>query len=348
MSFLKKPLLGVDFGTRTIKGIRLKKNKSGKIALSEYFFQDLANTSKDFPIKCNREEALRAALETQSLVSSEAATTVKDSDVYSFNLELPTMSEKELEQVVPQEVAEQGQLNMDEHSCDFVVYPNMVKAHCVKKDVVLNKMKLLEQVGLKPKSIESEMMAITAMLEFNEYLNKNESVVVFDLGESNVNSGLIVNGVLTLTRTNKSSFGVVNQKLKDECNLSYQQAEKAKNEFDFLLGPGDEKTDITDVLDDAYTEIFRTIKLDLEYYLECSEGVLSIDRVLLVGGGSQIKSAVKVIEKFLKISAVVVNPFRNIDIFSNNNSTDEIAELAPFMGTAVGLALASFQKGKAA
>ena len=348
MSFFKKPLLGVDLGTRTIKGVQLKKNKSGKVSLVGHFFQDLAQVSRDFPMQCNREEALKAALEIQSLTSSNAATTVKDSDVMSFNLELPTMSEKEMAQVVPQEIAEQGQLNIDEHSCDFVVYPTMVKAHCVKKNIVLNQMKVLETAGLKPTAIESEMMAITAMLEFNDYLDQKEVVVVFDLGESYVNSGLISEGVLALTRTSKSAFGQVNQELMDRCHISYKQAEVMKRDYDFLVGPGEEKTEITAVLDDVFTEIFKTIKNDLEFYQECSESMMHIDRVLLVGGGSQVKSAAKIIEKFLKVPAVVVNPFRNIDIFTKKESTEEIAELAPFMGTAVGLALASISGGKAA
>ena len=77
MSFFKKPILGVDLGSRTIKGIRLKKSRTGKLVLAAHFFQDLSNTTKDFPENCNQEEALRAALEIQSLISSDAATTIK-------------------------------------------------------------------------------------------------------------------------------------------------------------------------------------------------------------------------------------------------------------------------------
>jgi len=147
MSFFKKPILGVDLGTRTIKGVQLKKGKNGKVELVNHFFQDLALTSDNFPVQCDRDNAFKAALEIHSLVSSNAATTIRDSEVMSFNLELPKMSEKELIQVVPQEVAEQGQLNMDEHSVDFVVSPAGVKVHCVKKSVVLAQMKILEKSG---------------------------------------------------------------------------------------------------------------------------------------------------------------------------------------------------------
>jgi type IV pilus assembly protein PilM len=348
MIFPKKLLLGVDLGTRTIKGVQLKQGKNGKVLLHKHFFQDLALISEQYPADCNREEAFKAALEIQSLVSSQAASAIKDSKVMSFQLELPTMSDKELIQVVPQEVAEQGQLNMDEHSFDFIVQPNGVKAFCVKKSVVLDQMKLLEDAGLRPSSIESEMMAITSMLEFNGYLEPKEVVVVVDLGDSYMNSSLIVDGAPSIQRTCLSSFGSINQTLRDRCNLSYRQAEKVKVDYDFLVGPGAEKTELTSVLDDAFTEIFKSIKGDIEFFQECSESGGRVDRILLVGGGSQMKSAAKVIEKFLKVPATVVNPFRNIDIFLDKTSVEEIASLAPYMGTAVGLALASIPKGKAA
>ena len=352
MSFFKKAMLGIDLGTRTLKGVQLCKGSNGKISLKNYFFQDLAQVSKEYPGTCNREEVLKASLETHDLIHSSTASAVKDVDVITFNLELPVMSEKEYEQVVPLEVGEQAQLNMEEHSCDYVVYPNFVKAHCVKKSVVLEQMKILQEAGLKPGLIESEMMAIHAMLEFNDYLETNEVTVVFDLGDTHVNSGLISVGVLSLTRSQGVSFGRANVQLKDQCYVSFDEAETIKQKYDYILGPVTEKNEMASILDDAFTEVFKAIKTDLEYYHECSESMGRIDRVLLVGGGSQIKSAVKVIEDFLKVPAIVVNPFRNIDIFSNLVASEEIATLAPYMATAVGLALASFTKfeksGKAA
>lgn len=348
MSLFKKSILGVDLGTRTIKGVKLKQGKKGKMTLVGHFFQDLSQVCEGSPAQCNREEAFAAALEVQSLKSCNAATTVKDSEVMSFDLELPEMSEKELAQVVPQEIAEQGQLNIEDISYDFVKYPSKVKAHCVKKTVVLEQMKVLENAGLRPAAIESEMMAITAMLEFNEYIDSKETIVVFDLGESHVNSGLIVDGELTLTRSADVSFGKANQRLQDECGLTYQQAEDVKLNYDYLAGPGSEKTPTTNVLDDEFSELFKAVKQDLEFYQDCAESKMKVDRVLLVGGASQIKSAPKIIEKFLKVPSAVVNPFRNIDIFSGKNATEEVAALAPYMGTAVGLALFSMQKGKAA
>ena len=348
MIFSKKPILGVDLGSRNLKGVQLKKDKKGKVSLAAHFFQDLALTTHTYPSNCKRDEALKAALEIQSLSSRNVAATVKDSELLTFNLELPTMSEKEMEKIVPLEVTELGQLRMDEHTFDFIVHPKFVKAYCVKNTTVLKQIRILESAGLNPKTIESEMMAINTMLKFNDYIGNKKAVVVFDLGENQINSALICDGLLTLTRSNETSFGQANLALKESCNLSHKEAEGLIQKYDFLLGPGEEKNAANTILDDLFTEIFKTIKTDLELYQDYGDVVTPLDEVLLVGGGSQMKSAAKIIEKFLKVPATVVNPFRNIDIFGTNESSTEIGELAPYMGMAVGLALAAFEKGKAA
>ena len=356
MSWFKKQILGVDLGTRTIKGVKLKKGKDGRVSLAGHFFQDLATTSEEFPVRNNREEAFRAAIEVQKLSSSYAATTIRDAEVMSFHLDLPKMSENEMTEAVSVEISEQAHISMADHTCDYLVTEasednpdvTQVKAYCVKKDVVLEQMKQLKDAGLKPTSIESEMMAITAMLEFNSYLTPKEVVMVLDLGEGHVTSGLIVDGNLALTRNHEVSFGSINRALQDQLRLSYDDAEKAKVGYDFLSVP--EENAINRVMDDAFTQIFKSVKAAIDFYKDCSESGGRVDRIFLVGGGSQIKGMDKIHEIFFKIPTTLVNPFRNIDIFtgSDEDSQDDIVQLAPYMGTAVGLALNSISNEGAA
>jgi len=351
MSWFKKDILGVDLGTRTLKGVKLKQDKKGRVSLSRHFFQDLAQISEDFPVRSNRDEALKAAIEIQRLGSSYAAGAIKDAEVMALSLELPKMSDKELQKAIPLEVAEVAGISIDDHSCDYLVahgpMDNLevmaVKAYCVKKEVVLNQMRHLKDAGLKPNSIESEMMAITAMLEFNHYLDPKEVVMVLDLGEGHVTSGLIADGALAFTRNHETSFGKINQVLSNQIGLSYSAGETAKQGYDFLSAP--EETPVNRVMDEVFTEIFKGIKDAIDFYRECSESRGRIDRILLVGGGSQIKGIDKIHQIFFRIPTTLVNPFRNIDVFSSIDVSEheEISKLGPYMATAVGLALQSIK-----
>ncbi|NDG84582.1 MAG: hypothetical protein EBX52_06025 [Proteobacteria bacterium] len=356
MKWFKKELLGVDLGTRTLKGVKLKQEKDGRVVLSGHFFQDLSGTSENFPERVNRDEALKAAIEVQKLKASYAATAIPDSDVLTFNLELPKMSERELGKVVPVEVGEVSNLPMEEHACDFVLSPVQpenhevvsVKAYCVKKQRVLDCMKQLKDAGLKPDVVESELMAVTAMLDFNGYLNPGEVLMVVDLGEGHVSSGLIADGALMLTKNHQVSMGNINASLRDRFGLSYEEAAKWIEGFDFSKEPGE--TPESQWLDEEFTSVFKTIKSAIDFYRECPESYGRIDRILLVGGGSQIAGVARIHELVFKIPALVVNPFRNIDVFSltDDRDHDEIARITPFMSMAVGLALGALPKAGAA
>ena len=347
MSWFKKDILGVDLGTRTLKGVKLKQDKSGRVTLARHFFQDLALTSENFPNRSNREEALKAAIEVQRLSSSVAAGAIRDTDVISLSLELPRMSDKELQKAVPLEIAEMSGISVDDHSVDFLVTKGpennpeviAVKAYCVKKDRVLEQMKSMKDAGLKPGSIESEMMAITAMLDFNHYLDPKEVVMVIDLGEGHVTSALIADGSLAYTRSHEVSFGKINEVLGQSLGLSYADAENAKLGYDFLSAP--EETPVNRAMDEVFTEIFKTIKDAIDFYRECAESHGRIDRLLLVGGGCQIKGIAKIHQIFFRIPTTIVNPFRNIDVFSgvDDSEHEEIVKIGPHMATAVGLAL---------
>lgn len=340
------PVLGVDIGTRTIKGVKLKKDRDGRVHLVSHFFQDLALTSDDFPNRTNVDEAFKAAIEIQRLNASQASTTVKDAEVLSFQFTLPEMTEKELEQAVPQEVAEQGHIPVEDYVCDYLATKEestqAIKAFCVKRELILKQMDMLKAAGLKPKTIETEMMAIMAMLEHNDYINQSEVMVVLDLGESYISSGLISEGKLVLTRSHHESFGLVNQTLSEQLQMSYEEAESVKLEYDFLSVPDQSSDPTIGVMDLVFTQIFKNIKEILEFYRECPESFGKIDRVLLVGGATQVKNIDQIHETFFGIPTTIVNPFRNIEILSEKNTqlNDEIVELAPYMSTAVGLSLA--------
>jgi type IV pilus assembly protein PilM len=356
MSWFKKELLGVDLGTRTLKGVKLTQEKDGRVVLSGHFFQDLLSTSENYPERVNPLEALRAALEVQKLKSSYAAAAIPDSEVLTFNLELPKMSEKELKKAVPVEVAEASNLPMEEHSCDFAFSPVQpdnneviaVRAYCVKKDRVLECMKSLTNAGLKPSAIESELMAATAMLEFNGYLNPSEVSMVIDLGEGHVTSGLISDGALALTRDHGVSLGKINASLMGRLGFSYEEAESLKSGYDFSQEPSN--TAETQILDEEFTAVFKTIKAAIDFYRECPESYGRLDRIFLIGGGTQIKGIAKLHELIFKVPTLIANPFRNIDIFTKTEEQDhdEIVRITPFMATAVGLALGAVTKAGAA
>ena len=80
MNLLKPRLLGLDVGTRIVKGIKLKKKKD-RIYVDRYFYHDLAESEKDYPNESSPTLALGAMIEMNKLKGSASAIGLNDQDI---------------------------------------------------------------------------------------------------------------------------------------------------------------------------------------------------------------------------------------------------------------------------
>jgi type IV pilus assembly protein PilM len=346
MNIFKKSLLGVDIGSRTIKGVRLEKKK-GRVSLENIFFLDLAQAENKDPSTVDTAECLKAGIEVCNLKNSRSAASIPDREVIRVALELPPMQTSELRTAVRHELSEHTGIPENELAFDFVekkssdpTAPIGITAYGTHRKSVEQLVKVLSGADLQANVIESDTLAISSMLEFNGYIDNKGVSVVFDLGESHLTSTLICNGELKLSKSSKLGWGKVNNTLTERFGFSYSEAEECKRRYDFnSSSQKEEKTE--HAIDDVYASIISEIKGSLELFREYSPETATIDKVILVGGGSQTKNLSRVLEIYFKIPTTVANPFRNIDIFSKKNklNEDEIANLAPYMSAAVGLAL---------
>jgi type IV pilus assembly protein PilM len=351
----RKPSIGVDLGTRTIKGVRLRK-KRNQVYLDRYFFHDLAKTSKQFPGQADSIEPLKANIEINQLAKARAAVNLRDEDVFNFNLQLPRMKAAEMRCAVAHEIQENINIPVDELSFDYVIAERTglqdehddtlpgenvrVKAYCTKREVIKERIRTLKACGLKPCAAESDVLAILAMLRFNDYISPQGNVAVFDLGESHITSALISDNELAFSKSSPIGCGDINRALSDSLLLDYREGEKIKLEHDLDQDAVDDASP-GKIVDEVYFRIFKEIKETLEYFKEHLNPECRIGRILLVGGGSRIRNIDKVFELFFKIPSTIVNPFRNIQIYETSTASQDerIGKLGAYMATAVGLAL---------
>jgi type IV pilus assembly protein PilM len=347
MNLFKRSLLGVDVGSRTIKGVRLTKKK-GRVALEDYFFFDLAKTENGNPSEANSVECLKAGIEVNNLKNSRTAASLPDHEVIRVAFDMPKMKPTELRTAVRHELSEHTGIPENELAFDFIENKTPlssqgsvgITAFGTHRKSVEQLVKTLNTAQLQTAVIESDTLAITSMLEFNGYIQEKGVFVIFDMGESHLTATLICDGELKLSKSTKVGWGNVNSALSERFGFSYIEAEDCKCKYDFnSSSQKEEKTE--HAIDDVYASIISEIKASLEIFKEYSPETNMIDNVILVGGGSQTKNLCRVLEIYFKIPTTIANPFRNIDIFSKKNgpNSEEIANLAPYMSAAVGLAL---------
>ncbi len=347
MKFFSKPLVGVDIGARTLKGVTLRK-AGGKVHLERCFLHDLANGNELFPMESTIDVPLLAIVETHGLKGMQAATCLNDRDILNHDLTLPPMPKGDFELAIRNDVEENFGLTADEAVFDYLDLgtskggegekAHIYKIYCAKKTTALKSVSLLAGSKLETISIEASVLAQTAMLKFNEYIEMGKDFALIDFGETHTTVSLISDQKVLQSNVLTTGFGSINQVLFETQGLSYEMAEKLKLEYDMNNAENEANENhkqIDEVLGDLLYKIKRLIGA---FQLQLRNKSLS--SIFLTGGGCQLPHLDKAIESYCGSSSTIVNPFRKIEIFKPGTPQDDkVAKISAQLASAVGLAL---------
>lgn len=339
MIFQMEPNSSLDIGSRTVKGITLKK-VGDKMHVQDWFLVDMLKGRGLLPKSEEISSLVKAALEANRWNNRWVGALFDDKEVVCFEFSLPKIPENEIRAAVENEMEQKLNYPVSEAIIEFSVIPVseqnlLVRIYCVKKSLIEEKISTLKSYKLLPDVLVSEAMANLECMKFNGYLDNPGYNILIDLGESHTTTSLILDAELVQSNSLWTGSGLVNQKLVQTCSISYEDADALKINHNF----DDEKpTEFSRSIDDAYSEILIGVHKSIDYYKIKSKGS-NIQNIFLSGGGSTQSGLASVIEDNFKIQTQVVNPFKNIEIFSAKHDQSNIGELSSYFGAAIGLAL---------
>lgn len=339
MIFQMEPNSGLDIGTRTVKGVVLKK-RGDKMVLTNCFLLDLAKGRGFLPTGEDALTIAGAAVEANNWRNSWVGSLFEDKELITFELTIPKIPEEEIRAAVENELEQKLTFPIEDAVIDFSVsavneQSLLVRIFCVKKSFVEKKISLLKSYKLLPDLLLPEAMANLEMLKFNGYLDAPGFYINIDCGESHTTTSLIHNGDLVLSNALWTGSGLVNQKLVDACKVSYEEADSLKVNHNF---DEQKSTDVAQCIDDGFSEILIGVHKSIDYYKIRTKGS-TIQNILLTGGGSSKTGLDSIIAENFKIPTIVANPLKNIEIFSAKVSPVYIDEISSHLGAAIGLAL---------
>ncbi|MCB0420780.1 MAG: pilus assembly protein PilM [Bdellovibrionales bacterium] len=339
-----RPSLGVDIGDRSIKGVSLKKD-GDLVVLEDIFYLDLSEMNDMFPENKNVIEKLAAVIEVNELQNKKVALTGGGRMVSSFDLTLPKMAETELQLVVEKNLEETLRKEISSVCFDYKIIPGsdpeMVHVriyHSLRKDVdhILD---IAEAAHLKPVTLSTSILSAAQMLRFNRYTDEKKGSILIDLGEASTSISLLMGHEVVASNSTKKGFGEINRQLMQQLDCSYFDAEEVKPYVNHLADIGN--PEVEEIVDSVYMNLLEPLQETIDFYRSQDMG-LPVSEIFFVGGGTSIGDIAQIFEDHYYIPATVVNPFRKIETVKEGESPDraiQIEMMAPFMGSAVGLAL---------
>jgi type IV pilus assembly protein PilM len=349
---LKEEAFGLDINDLSLKIVKLKKKRRG-FALTSFNYAKIApNIIEGGVVK--DEEALAkiiksacASVKGRKLNTKYVVASLPEEKSFSQVIQMPKMSEKELDLAVPLEAENYIPLPIDEVYLDFQVispikdYFNHLEVLIVAlpKKIVDSYISCLKKAGLVPIILEAESEAIARALVKKE--TNIPPLILIDFGENNTDFIVFSGNSIRFTASIPISSAMLTKSISESLKLDPDDAEKLKIEHGLTDKKNNSKAErasqvITPIIEDLIEQIKKYINFyrdhsSYEYLLPDAK----IKKILLCGGGAELKGLGEFMSKNLEIPVELGDPFVN---FLQKKIKSIIKKDVISFTTAVGLA----------
>jgi type IV pilus assembly protein PilM len=343
-------VVGVDVGSSSIKIVQLKK-EYGKVVLQTYGevatgpydnkkAGELPNLPSDKLVS-----AIQDVLKESNVNTKNGAFSLQASASLLFVLDLPRLSDQEIEKIIPHEARKYIPVPINEVSLDWWLIPHQEYTEneeeaqksqalvvAVRKETITQYNNLVKDVGLSSGLLEVEVFSAIRSTFHHEL----QPVVLVDFGAASTRVAVVEYGVVKTFHTINRGSHYISQSLATSLSIPFEEAEKMKKEIG-MGGTGNE--DAIKVINTAVNYIFSEINsVLLEYEKEYHR---SIGKMILVGGGSRLNGFHERASREFQFDVLYGDPFGKAQ--SPEFLENVLEQSGPEFAVALGLALKQLQ-----
>lgn len=330
---IKKPALGIglDIGTSTIKLVKLK--FIGETVELCGFNLESTQTGLE-PVTVIRKIAQSQHVKRVNISASGSATIIR-------YVNFPRMKEEELKQALKFEAQKHIPFSMAEVNLDGYILKEdlpdnkmLVLLAAVKKEFINQRLKLIEDAGLKVNVVDMDSLALLNAFNFNYADDNNiktKTIAMLNIGASISNLNILEGSIPCLSRDIHIAGNNFTQKLMDIFGIDFKSAEELK------INPDKERVDkITSAVESVLSNLATELRNSFDYYE--SHSASTVVKIFLSGERSQVSGLKDMLANLLGIEVEYWDPLRRINI-SSNIETQKIKTLSLQLAVAIGLAL---------
>ena len=344
MFFLKKNrLVGLDIGSRTLKLAEIIDSKAGS-TLKNFSTIDIEpglieEGSVRDPEAVSR--YIRELFKSTKLKDKNVAISIGGYSVIVKKINVQTMTEDELHETIHFEAEQYIPFDISEVNLDFQILgesehnPNQMNVLLVaaKKEMISEYTNLMKMAKLHPRIIDVDAFALQNIFNLN-YSLEDENIALIDIGASKTSLNILKNNVSEFMRDVSLGCEQINDKIASTvgCTIEETEAIKLGEESD-LISAQDLKEIVESVVTDWCIEIKRALDFFYSTYPE-----EQIGRIVLRGGGANIKKFLELLAAETSAEVEVINPFQNFIVDSNRFDSSYLERIAPQAAICMGLA----------
>ena len=355
--------IGLDIGSHSIKLVGLKTTSKGP------FLTYLG--IKEIPLGIDKEdvnavsEILRTLVSEVGLKNKKVSLTVSGSGVNISRIIVPSMPKAELREAVRWEVKGRLPFPIETAQTDFHILSEFIEDGAKKLDMIAvacpnnlieRTLSIVKGAGLQPTHLDVGPFALwNALLTWDRF-KKEETIALVDLGAEKTGIHFFKDGILQFSREVTPAGADITRAIMEgievekEPNLLYERAEKIKEEMGIPSETDQEgKDDVIRQDQDAnfskipflvrpvFERMAAEIGRSIDYY--GSQFNERVNRVLLTGGGANLKNIASYLGGELHYPVEHFNPAREILSDSKKIDVEVLDQKGLMLTGAVGIAL---------
>jgi type IV pilus assembly protein PilM len=366
----------VDFGQSRIKLLQLVQDAKGGYEVATMDEELLSEEPGRAEIVKNK-QALEKLL-SRNPVSPQVIVGLPAKETQTFNFTFPVMADEELREAVKWKIKQLRPFDLDEEKVKYVLLrweaapapgaqgaQQRVTVVCVSGNNLSEKAALLNEVGLKPISMQvSALSLVQTKRTSNVSKNPDEVVLWLDLGAEEsvfiVEKGGVVYFLRNLSVTGKQ----MTKQVAQSCKLDERKAEemKAAHGLDFwspqfqsgALTDEEKAKNASASVCLALVSVLENLVLDVEHsfkffsYQVSQSQISKFDRIILTGGASNVKKMDQFLSDRLSVPVDRLDPFFSLRVQDTlKTRRPNLAEDGARFASAAGLALSHVQAADA-
>ena len=346
MLFRKRDhLVGLDIGSSLVKVAEIKETSRGFVlkkfgvmeippgAIVEGSIQDVDGVA----------HVIRTLFKANKIKERKVAISTGGYSVVIKTINIPTASEKELQNSIRFEAEQYIPYDIEDVNIDFQILgtsafsPDQMNVLLVaaKKDLVAEYMGLTHRAGLNPCIIDVDTFALQNIHEIVDKGSLSDVVMLVDVGHSKTSLNIIKGNISLMMRDNSLGTLQIAEEIVSATGCTYEQAEGiiCGRETGLMA---QEKVDaiLSTIVQKWCSEIYSVVN---SYQSKSSEG--NLNRVVLCGGGAFVKGFSESLASKILTDVSIINPFSGLIIDGKLFPAPFLAQMAPLASIALGLAL---------
>lgn len=301
--------------------------------------------------------ALGDAIGRSGMTSKEVIYTMESKSIISREVELPSVVEKDIKQMMEYQVEEYFPVNLDEYVMQSKVVEEIdtadkkeskISVSILPKAMCEEYLRLTDSLELKPIALDMNDNSIYKLLSesFNSTGNedglRDKTIATLDIGHNITNISIIEDGKFRFSRLIEVGGRDINRNIEQRLNIPEDEVERIKLNIGSVLSDnmnsqeGQENTQldsIKSVIQGSLSDLCQEVERIFRYHTGRSSGN-QINEIYIYGATSRMIDIEKYIEDVLHIPTYKISHLDNVRLVKKYRDVD-ITQYANAIGAII-------------